>query len=477
MQALFIIIPLLAVLVLNLPFKQAFRKIAFYAAIIVTLLQMAMSLTSGIMLWNNITEIFKFNFMAQLSVDFFTLVVLFTIGLIAFVSLIVCRASVKKDPFNFINLILLAVMGMNGVVMTRDIFTLYVFLEITAVASFILIAMDKGIEAFEGALKYLILSAVATIFILMAIALIFFSVQSLNFSDISSYLKRLKGSFPPNLIAAVILFITGLSIKAGVVPFHGRLPDAYMSATAPVSVFLAGIVTKVAGVYTIMRLAGEVFNNIPFVNTVLMAFGTLSIVIGALAAIGQKDFKRILAYSSISQIGYIILATGIGTPLAFAGALLHFFNHASFKSLLFVNSTAVELQTGTREIDKLGGLAGRMPITGGTSIVAFFSTMGMPPLAGFWSKLIIILAAWSGGYYIYSVIALLASILTLGYFLILQRKVFFGKLAAGLENIKEANFGLSFPAILLAAITIILGLAFPFIIYYFQANGLLKLAI
>ena len=477
MQALFIIIPLLAVLILNLPFRKSYRRIAFYLAIVVTFFQIAMTLTSGFMLWINITDLFKFNFITQLSIDLFTLVVLFTIGLIAFVSLMVCRFSYKKDPFNFINLILIAMMGMNGIVMTRDIFTLYVFLEITAAASFILIAMDKGIEAFEGALKYLILSAVATIFILTAIALTYFSIQSLNFGDIGSYLKGLNGRYPPNITAAVILFLTGLSIKAGVVPFHGWLPDAYMSAPAPVSVFLAGIVTKVAGVYTLMRLTGEVFNNIPFISSVLMAFGALSIVIGALAAIGQSDFKRILAYSSISQIGYIILAAGIGTPLAFAGALIHFFNHASFKSLLFVNSAAVELQTGIRDINKLGGLAGRMPVTGGTSIVGFFSTMGMPPLAGFWSKLIIIVAAWASGYYIYSIIALLASVLTLAYFLILQRKVFFGKIAEGLENIKEANFGLSFPAILLAAISVLLGLVFPFIIYYFQANWLLKLVL
>ncbi len=477
MQALFILIPLLAVVILNLPFGKAYRRIAFYTSVAVTLFQMALSLTAGIMLWNKVTELLQFNFVAQLSVDFFTLVVLFTIGLISFTSLVVCESSCVKDRFNFINLVLIAVMGMNGIALTRDIFSMYVFLEITAVTSFILIAMDKGIEAFEGAFKYLVLSAVATIFILSAIAVTFIFVKSLDFIDISSYIKGLNGKYPPEVITAFILFIVGLSIKAGVVPFHGWLPDAYQSAPASVSILLAGIVTKVAGVYTIMRLSADVFGNAGIVNTILMAFGALSIVIGALAAIGQKDFKRILAYSSISQIGYIILATGIGTPLAFAGALLHFFNHASFKSLLFVNSTAVEMQTGTRDIDRLGGLAGKMPITGGTSVVAFFSTMGMPPLAGFWSKLIIIIAAWSSGYYIYSIIAVFASLLTLAYFLILQRKVFFGKIGEGLENIKEANAGMCFPALLLAAVTVLLGLAFPFVIYYLQANGLLKMII
>jgi multicomponent Na+:H+ antiporter subunit D len=476
-QALFILVPLVLVVLLNLPFKQAYRKTAFYAAVFTAVFQMVLSLTSGFLLWKNITDLFSFNFIANLGVDFFSLVVLFTIGLISLISIAVCRSSYDKDKFNFFNLILIVMMGMNGVVLTRDIFSLYVFLEITAVTSFILIAMDKGIEAFEGAFKYLVLSALATIFILSAIAFTFNAVHSLSYTDISSYLKGLGGHFPPQIIAALVLFITGLSIKAGVVPFHGWLPDAYMSSPSAVSILLAGIVTKVAGVYTIMRFAGDIMNNITIVSNILMAFGALSIVIGALAAIGQKDFKRILAYSSISQIGYIILATGAGTPLAFAGALLHFFNHATFKSLLFVNSAAVEYSTGTRDIDKLGGLAGKMPVTGVTSIIGFLSTMGMPPMAGFWSKLIIIIAVWTSGNYTYSVIALLASILTLAYFLILQRKVFFGKLAEGLRNVKEAGALMSFSAILLALITVAAGLAFPFIIYYLQAHGLLKLVI
>ncbi len=477
MQALFILVPLAALIILNLPFKQAFRKSAIVVAILIAIFQMVLALSSGVMLWTNIIEFFKFKFVTELSIDFLSLVVLFTIGLIAFTALIVSQSSYNKDKFNLINLILILMMGMNGVVMVRDLFSLYVFLEITAISSFILIALEKGIEGFEGAFKYLVMSAVATIFLLTAIGLVFLTTQDLTFNTVGNYIKSLNGKFPPQMITALILFITGLAIKAGIVPFHGWLPDAYMSAPASVSILLAGIVTKVAGVYTIIRLVNDVFNNMSVINSILMAFGALSIVVGALAAIGQSDFKRVLAYSSISQIGYIILAAGIGTPLAYAGALLHFFNHATFKSLLFVNSAAVETQTGTRDINKLGGLGSKMPVTAGTSVVAFLSTTGMPPLAGFWSKLIIIVAAWTASYYIYSIIAVLASILTLAYFLILQRKVFFGKTAAGLENIKEGNIGFTLPALILAAITVILGLAFPFIVQLLQTNGLLKIMI
>jgi multicomponent Na+:H+ antiporter subunit D len=202
-------------------------------------------------------------------------------------------------------------------------------------------------------------------------------------------------------------------------------------------------------------------------------------VVGALAAIGQNDFKRMLAYSSISQIGYIILGVGTSTPLALLGAVFHFFNHAVFKSLLFVNSAAVERNTGTRNIDKLGGLAARMPVTGWASIVGFLSTAGIPPLSGFWSKLIIIAAAWQAGAQIFSIIALLSSILTLGYFLILQRKVFFGEVSSGLDCVQEADLGFKSISIILSSITVLVGIVFPFVfnnmmLFYIYYNSIIK---
>ena len=203
-----------------------------------------------------------------------------------------------------------------------------------------------------------------------------------------------------------------------------------------------------------------------------MVLGALSIVVGALAAIGQKDMKRMLAWSSISQVGYIVLGAGLGTPMAVAGALLHFFNHATFKSLLFVNSAAVEEQAGTREIDKLGGLASKMKITGGTSVVGFLSTAGVPPLSGFWSKLLIIAALWGAGQHAFAAIALGASILTLGYFLILQRNVFFGKLKEGLEGVREGGARYTVPALILAGVTVFVGVFFPFVMQFMISNGL-----
>ena len=199
-----------------------------------------------------------------------------------------------------------------------------------------------------------------------------------------------------------------------------------------------------------------------------MAVGALSIIVGALATFVQSDFKRMLAYSSVSQVGYIVLALGAGTKLAVAAAVFHLFNHAIFKSLLFVNAAAVEERLGSTDMDYMGGLASRMPLTGATSVIGLLSTAGIPPLSGFWSKFIIILALWTSGNRAYAVIALLASILTLGYFLSMQRRVFFGKVVhKGLEDVREASFAYVFPAIVLAAIAVGVGLFFPWILNWF----------
>jgi multicomponent Na+:H+ antiporter subunit D len=140
-------------------------------------------------------------------------------------------------------------------------------------------------------------------------------------------------------------------------------------------------------------------------------------------------------------------------------------NHAIFKTQLFANAAAVEEQTGTRDMDKMGGLAEKMPFTGATSVIGFLSMAGIPPLSGFWSKLIIIIALWLSGFRWYAMIAVSASVLTLAYMLSLQRRVFFGKLAAGFENLKEAEFGIVLPAVVLASLSIIFGIAFPFVLH------------
>ena len=467
MYSAFIIVPFLAVLVLNLPFKSLMKRAAFWACALLSALQVsAVVALHGIFLGNH-SELFagflRFNFL----IDNLTTIMLLCGGIVVFIVALVEKylARDEEQSFRFLNVLLLVLAGMNGTVLVRDIFSLYVFLEITAVSSFILIALNKEKDACEAAFKYIILSVVATALMLSAIAIFLMIAGDTSFAGISQALH----ASPDRLLIAIAagLFLCAAFIKSGVMPFHGWLPDAYSAAPAPVSVLLAGIVTKTVGVYLLIRFVYSVIGFNPAVVQLLLWVGTVSVVLAALAALDQKDLKRMLSYSSISQVGYIILGLGTGSALGLAGALFHIFNHTIFKSLLFVNSAAVETATGTRKLDGLSGLAQRMPVTGTTSVLASLSCAGIPPLSGFWSKLIIIVALWKAGLFGCAFVAAFASVLTLAYFLTMQRMAFFGKLRAGLEQVREVGFGLLLPMLILAVVTVLAGLSFSLIMPWF----------
>ncbi|MFA5139897.1 MAG: proton-conducting transporter membrane subunit [Elusimicrobiota bacterium] len=405
--------------------------------------------------------------------DSLSVLMLLAVYLIAFlVSLFsVFFVQEERSRGTFFSLILVCAAGMAGVVTTRDFFTLYVFLEVVAVSSFAMIAFAGDPAGTEGALKYLFLSAVASALILLGVAGLLLATGGVSFPHLSGGIAK------AGVLLAASLLACGFMIKAGLIPFHGWVPDAYESAPAPVSALLAGIVTKVAGVYALIRLGSLLGLSVPdgpyaAIGKALMFFGALSIVVGAVAAMTQHDFKRILAYSSISQVGYIVLAAGTGTPLALAGAVFHLFNHATFKVTLFLNGAAIEKATGTRDMTRLGGLGSRMPWTAGTSVVAFLSTAGIPPLSGFWSKLVIIVALWQAGSHGYAALAILSSVLTLAYFLILQRKVFFGDTVPLTRDAQEVCPGMLAPVVLAAALMILVGLYFPTVLEPFLGGDL-----
>jgi multicomponent Na+:H+ antiporter subunit D len=462
-----LLVPFFLVAVLNLLSTGSVRRYAFVAGIAWSLVQLFWLLFPETRFSVVGSDILGAYFPFALSSDGLTMVFLISIGLVGLVTFITGHNTIpdERERFSFVNLVLLTMAGLNGLVMVRDLFSLYVYIEVVAVASFVLISLHTEKDALEGAFKYLILSASASMLMLLSIAAILLVCGGTSFDTVHSVLNTVPGRML--ITTAIALFVGAAFIKGGLVPFHGWLPDAYSSAPPGVSVLLAGIVTKTAGVYTAMRIVVSVFGFTGMVQNLLLLVGTVSIIFGALAALNQKDFRRMLAYSSISQMGYIIVGLGAGTAYGIAGALFHLFNHAVSKSQLFVNAAAVEQQTGIRDMNKLGGLAGRMPVTGGTSVVALLSIAGIPPLAGFWSKLVIIIALWQSGHHNYAVIAVVASCITLGYFLLLQRRMFFGKTVPECSAVKEAGAGLLVPALLLSAIAIGLGIAFPFAVKWF----------
>jgi multicomponent Na+:H+ antiporter subunit D len=469
MSLLFIAVPLILASIMPLIGKISKRILPDALANLALLFLLVLSATSGKAMAANGPNIVRAAWMGEpvnitLVLDTFSSLMLFTVSLVGFCVALYSIQYMEHygEKSIFYGLLLLMIAGMNGLVLSDDLFTMYLFLEVAAIASYGLIAYGLGRDELEASLKYLMLSSVATASILMGIVLMFGITGSLTLSGIAAGLSALPNPGVAGVCTA--LFLMGFGLKAAIVPFHAWLPDAHSSAPAPISAMLSGLLIKVLGVYAMTRVFLRLFGMSAALTQVFMVLGIASILVGAFLALGQNDIKRMLAYSSVSQIGYIILGIGVGTPLGLMGALFHIFNHAVAKSMLFMNSGALERSTGTRALDKMGGLSSKMPITAGTSVIGSFAITGIPPLNGFWSKLIIIWALVQARFYLPALIAVLAGILTLWYYLIFQRRAFFGKLNETWKEVKEAPLGMSLSVLLLGAVCILVGIFFPFVI-------------
>jgi multicomponent Na+:H+ antiporter subunit D len=393
----------------------------------------------------------------NLVLDGVSIFMLVTITLISFMATLYSIQYMDKftSKARFYSLFLLMEAGMLGVALTGDLFNLYVFLEIASIASYALVAFGCQHEELEASFKYLVLGSVGSSMILFAIAIMYSLTGSLNMAQMS---MNLGGGFEPIHMFAIALFVTGFGLKAALVPFHAWLPDAHPSAPAPISAMLSGLVIKTIGIYAMARILLNVIGLTPMISTVLLVLGTISMVVGVLLCMGQDDIKRFLAYSSISQVGYIILGIGLGTRLGIAAALFHLLNHAVFKSLLFLNAGAVEYSTGTRDLNKMGALRDKMPVTSTTAMVGSMSIAGIPPFAGFWSKLFIIVACVQAERYGYATWAAAVSVLTLAAYMRLQRRAFFGEPKEAYANAKEVPGFMQASMLGLAVLTLFMGL-------------------
>lgn len=359
------------------------------------------------------------------------------------------------NKWKYYALFMLMMTGFNGVLLSGDLFNIFLFMEIASVSAYALVSFECEGESFEATLKYAILGALSSLFILFAIALIYANTSSLSLVDIALNWRGSSGVYG---LFVVLLLTAGFGFKAAVMPFHAWAPDAYTSAPAPVSAAFAGMSGKVLGLYVILRLFYNVFGASPVILNVFAGLGVLSMTLGVVLALHQWDLKRLLAYHSISQIGYMALGIGLGTPLGLLGALFHMLNHSVFKPLLFLNAGSVENAAGTRQLKELGGLGRKLPVTGATSMIASLSISGVPPFNGFWSKLIIVLACVQAGKYWYALAAVLASIITLASFVKVQRYAFAGYLKDKFLNVKEAGIRMKLPMIIFAALCVLLGL-------------------
>lgn len=383
---------------------------------------------------------------------------LLIVSLVAFLVMIYSLSYMNaySGRWQFHTLFLLMLAGMNGVVITGDIFNLFVFLEVASIASYALVAFGTGKHELEAAFKYAVMGSLGSLLLLLGIAFLYGYTGTLNMAHMAERLGELGAA--PITVTALVLLLGGFALKAAIVPFHSWLPDAHPSAPAPISAMLSGVLIKSLGVYTIARLVFNVFGAGPGLLNLLLVLGAVSMGIGVVLALRQWDMKRLLAYHSVSQVGYMILGFGLGTPLGIMGGLFHLFNHSIFKSLLFLNSGALEQATGTRNLKEMGGLAGRMPTTSWTTLSASMSISGVPPFSGFWSKLIIVMACVEQGRWFYGAWAILVSVLTLASFLKVTKFAFLGRLRKGLENVREVPWPMRLGMAVLALLCILGGL-------------------
>jgi multicomponent Na+:H+ antiporter subunit D len=408
-------------------------------------------------------------------VDGFTAIILCIINLIGFLAVFYSISYIAKytsEDF-FYALFCLMIAGMNGVVASGDIFNIFVFLEISSISSYALVAFGVEKQQLEATFKYQVLGGLASFLILFAIGFLYWRTKTLNIADIRTALG--SGSDRKFYLMAEIMLLTGFGLKAAIMPFHAWLPDAHSSAPSPISAMLSGVLIKAVGIYVIIRLFFNMFVISEEMAVLITTLGTLSMVVGVFLAIGQWDIKRLLAYHSISQMGYVVMSAGIGmilisrgirqevAALAVAGSIFHLINHAAFKGLLFLNAGAIEYSTGTRDLKEMGGLAKSMPVTSATSFVASLSISGIPPFNGFFSKLIIIIAAVMAHFYLLAALAGIVSIITLASFLKFQRYAFYNKEPdREKKEIREVPFPMLFSMVVLSIICLLLSLlVFP----------------
>jgi len=378
------------------------------------------------------------------------------ISLISLTSLIYSVRYIRHlwPDWKYYALFMIMLSGMNGVVITGDLFNLFVFLEISLFAAFALVAYGGRAAEFEASFKYAIMGSISSSFILVAIAVVYSATSALTMATIAETLSKKD---PAIMLWVGGLFIVGFGLKAAAMPFHAWLPDAHSSAPAPISAMLSGVLIKALGIYSLIRIFYNVLGAPEVFMQTFMILGVVSMILGVFLAIGQWDLKRLLAYHSISQIGYILLGMGLNSTLGMAGAVFHLFNHALFKSLLFYNSGAIEMGLGTRDLKKMGNITRLLPVTAHSSMVASLSISGIPPFNGFFSKLLIIIAAVQAGHPVYALLAVIGSLMTLASFMKVQRYGIRGERTVDTLE-QKSGFGMNFAMITLGLLCLITSL-------------------
>lgn len=355
-------------------------------------------------------------------IDHLNAFVLILVSLIAAIIAPYAKASVAREivperTYLFYALMCLCLCGLLGIVITGDAFNLFVFLEISSLSSYALIAMGAKRRALLAAFQYLIMGTVGGTFILIGIGLLYAMTGTLNMLDLAARLPAVADT--TTVQAALAFIVVGAGLKMALLPLHLWLPNAYTYAPSVVSAFIAATSTKVAA-YTLIRFLYTVFGSVYAfeqlpLGEILAWLAVAAMLYASAAAIFQSDVKRLLAWSSIAQMGYIVLGLSLASTTGLTAAILHILNHAVLKAALFMAVGIIFWQTRSSQLAEFAGMGRRMPWAAGAFVVAGLGLIGMPLTAGFISKWYLLTAVLETGHWVYAVAVLVSSLLAIIY--------------------------------------------------------------
>ena len=400
----------------------------------------------------------------ELRIDLLNALVLLVVtGICAIVLVAVPRSIANEIPrekhYLFYAAYLLCMTGLAGMTITGDAFNIFVVLEISSLSSYALISQGRTSRALTSAIQYLIMGTLGGTFILLGIGMLYMMTGTLNLVDMADQLALL--GLNRTVLVAMACLGVGIGIKLAVFPLHTWLPNAYTYAPAVVTAFLAATATKVA-YYVLVRFAYSVFRiNLTFDGThpsaILMVLGIAAMFAGSLVAIYQDNVKRMLAYSSVAQIGYMVLGLSLANEAGLTGGLVHVFNHAIMKCGLFLVLACVLLRMGSTRLSAFAGLGRRMPLTFAAFVLGGLSLVGVPLTVGFVSKWYLVLGALEAGLWPVAVLILASSILALVYIWRVVEVGYFQEPPEGAAEVTEAPLSMLVPTWILIGSTLVFG--------------------
>lgn len=369
------------------------------------------------------------------------------------------REIPKQRHAYFYAAFLLAFAGLAGIVITGDAFNVFVFLEISSLSSYALISMGKDRRALSASFQYLVMGTIGATFILIGIGFLYMMTGTLNMQDLA---ERLPAVSDTTTVRAGFAFLTiGIGLKLALFPLHLWLPNAYAYAPSVVTIFLAATATKVA-LYAMIRFVFTIFGvEFSFAGVgleyILLPLAVAAVISASIVAIFQDNVKRLLAYSSVAQIGYMVMGIGLVSASGLTATLLHLFNHALMKGALFMALGAIFYQIGSVQLKDMAGLGKRMPITMAAVVVGGLSLIGVPLTVGFISKWYLISAALEHGWWWLIVVILIGSLLAVVYVWRIIEIAYFKAMPEGVGH-SEAPLSLLIPTWLLVAANVYFGI-------------------